>query len=42
VSSAIPPHFRPRRPRLTATDHRTRTTDRFTVWNEITGLPTAA
>jgi putative transposase len=43
--SAISPHFRPRRHRLTATEYRAEMTDRFTTWRQITGvtsLPTAA
>ncbi|SBW28263.1 hypothetical protein FDG2_5615 [Candidatus Protofrankia californiensis] len=42
VFSAISPHFRPRRHRLTATDYRTEMTTRFVIWNEITGVPAAA
>ena len=34
--SAISPHFRPRRHRLTAADYRNQMTIRFTIWNEIT------
>ncbi|QEU83681.1 IS6 family transposase [Streptomyces viridosporus] len=34
--SGISPYFRPRRP-MTATDYRTETRHRFTVWNRITG-----
>jgi putative transposase len=43
--SAISPHFRPRRHRLTATQYRHEMATRFTTWNQITlgtGLPTAA
>ncbi|MCX4597291.1 IS6 family transposase [Streptomyces sp. NBC_01549] len=40
--SAISPHFRPRRHRLTAPDYRAEMTRRFTTWNDVTGLPTAA
>jgi putative transposase len=42
VFSAISPRFRPRRHRRTATQYRNQMTDRFTTWNEITGLPTTA
>ena len=35
--SGISPHFRPRRHPMTATDYRTETRHRFTVWNRITG-----
>jgi transposase-like protein len=35
--SGIPPHFRPRRHRMTATDYRTEMTVRFAVWVQITG-----
>ena len=42
VFSAISPHFRPRRHRLTAPQSRGQMTDRFTTWNEIIGLPAAA
>jgi putative transposase len=38
--SGISPHFRPRRHRLTAAQHRHEMTTRFTAWNEIVGLPT--
>jgi putative transposase len=43
--SAISPHFRPRRHRMTAPDYRTEMQHRFTVWDQITGttaLPTGA
>jgi putative transposase len=40
--SAISPHFRPRRHRLTADQYRHEMTTRFTTWNEVVGLPTAA
>jgi putative transposase len=43
--SAISPHFRPGRHRLTAPEYRTEMRHRFTVWNHITGvtaMPTAA
>jgi putative transposase len=40
--SGIPPHFRPRRYRLTATQYRHEMTTRFTTWNQVTGLAPAA
>jgi putative transposase len=40
--SAISPHFRPRRHRLTAAQYRHEMTTRFTTWNEVVGLPTTA
>ncbi|MCX4734503.1 IS6 family transposase [Streptomyces sp. NBC_01363] len=43
--SGIPPHFRPRRHRRTAPDHRTEMTVRFAIWDQITGAtapPTAS
>jgi putative transposase len=40
--SGISPHFRPRRHRLTAAQYRHEMTTRFTTWNQIVGLPTAA
>jgi putative transposase len=40
--SGISPHFRPRRHRLTAIQYRHEMTTRFTTWNEVVGLPTAA
>ncbi|WP_457518741.1 IS6 family transposase [Streptomyces sp. TE33382] len=43
--SSIPPHFRPRRHLMTATEHRTRTTTRFTIRDQATGAasrPTTA
>jgi putative transposase len=40
--SGISPHFRPRRHRLTAAQHRQEIHTRFTTWNEIVGLPTVA
>jgi hypothetical protein len=40
--SGISPHFRPRRHLLPAHAYRTEMTDRFTVWNQVTGCPTAA
>jgi putative transposase len=45
VFSAISPHFRPRRHRLTAHDYRAEMDHRLTTWNQVTGvtgLPTAA
>jgi len=38
----ITPHFRLRRHLLSASEWRREMTDRFAVWNEITGLPAAA
>jgi putative transposase len=40
--SAISPHFRPRRHRLTATQYRHEMTTRFTTWNQVTGLTSTA
>jgi putative transposase len=40
--SGISPHFRPRRHRLTAVQYRREMGTRFTTWNEVVGLPTAA
>jgi putative transposase len=40
--SGISPHFRPRRHRLTAAQHRHEMTIRFTASNEVLGLRTAA
>jgi len=40
--SGISPHFRPRRHRLTAAQHRHEMSTRFTTWNQVVGLPTAA
>jgi putative transposase len=40
--SGISFHFRPRRHRLTAAQYRHEMTTRFTTWNEVVGLPTAA
>ena len=40
--SPITPHFRLRRHLLTASEWRREMTDRFAVWNEITGLSAAA
>ncbi len=42
VFSANSPHVRPRRHRLTAPEYRAEMTDRFTTWNPVTGLTTAA
>jgi len=36
----ISPHFRPRRHLLSANGWRHEMADRFTVWNEITGVTT--
>jgi putative transposase len=40
--SGISPHFRPRRHLLSATAWRHESADRFTVWNQITGVTTIA
>ncbi|MGH3874301.1 MAG: IS6 family transposase [Pseudonocardiaceae bacterium] len=40
--SGISPHFRPRRHRLAAEHYRREMAIRFTTWNEVTGLATAA
>jgi putative transposase len=40
--SRISPHFRPRRHRLAAEQYRREMAIRFTTWNEVTGLTTAA
>jgi putative transposase len=40
--SGISPHFRPRRHRLAAEQYRREIAVRFTTWNEVTGLATAA
>jgi putative transposase len=42
VFSGISPHFRPRRHRLRAQQYRSEMVSRFTAWNEVVGLPTAA
>ena len=42
VFSRISPHFRPRRHLLSATGWRHEMADRFTVWNQITGVTTTA
>ncbi|MFJ2900337.1 IS6 family transposase [Streptomyces sp. NPDC087218] len=39
--SGISPHFRPRRHRMTAPEHRTKTTTRFAIWDEITDATAA-
>lgn len=39
--SGISPHFRPRRHRLIAAQHRHEMNTRFTAWNEVVGLRTA-
>jgi putative transposase len=40
--SGISPHFRPRRHLLHAQEYRREMTNRFSTWNEVTGLTTAA
>jgi hypothetical protein len=40
--SRISPHFRPRRHLLSATGWRLEMADRFTVWNQITGVTATA
>jgi hypothetical protein len=40
--SGISPDFRPGRHKLSATDYRTETNDRFQSWNEVTGAPAMA
>jgi putative transposase len=40
--SGISPHFRPRRHRLTAEAYHREMTSRFTTWNKVAGLITAA
>ncbi len=40
--SGISPHFRPGRHRLSAKEYRRQMTDRFTIWNQITGTATVA
>jgi putative transposase len=40
--SGISPYFRPRRHRLAAEQYRWEMAVRFTMWNEVTGLTTAA
>ena len=39
--SGISPHFRPGRHRLSAAEYRRTMTERFTIWNQITGMATA-
>jgi putative transposase len=40
--SGISPHFRTRRPLLHAQEYRREMANRFSTWNEVTGLTTAA
>jgi putative transposase len=40
--SVISPHFRPRRHLLHAEEYRSEMANRFSIWNEVTGLTTAA
>ena len=40
--SAISPHFRPGRHKLTASDYRFEMTGRFAIWNDVTSAPYAA
>ncbi|MFD5065735.1 IS6 family transposase [Streptomyces sp. NPDC058394] len=40
--SFISPHFRPRRHLLTASDYRREMTERFAVWNQVTGVSAPA
>ena len=40
--SGISPHFRPRRHLLHAEEYRREMANRFSIWNEVTGLTTAA
>jgi len=40
--SGISPHFRPRRHLLHAQEYRREMTNRFSTWNDVTGLTTAA
>jgi putative transposase len=40
--SGISPHFRTRRHLLHAEEYRSEMTNRFSIWNEVTGLTTAA
>ena len=40
--SGISPHFRPRRHLLHAEEYRREMTNRFSTWNDVTGLTTAA
>ncbi len=41
VFSAISPHFRPDRRKLTASDYRCEMTDRFATSHNVTGVPAA-
>jgi putative transposase len=38
----IDPHFRPGRHQMSGSEWRAEMTERFTVWNEVTGLATTA
>jgi putative transposase len=40
--SGISPHFRPHRHLLHAQEYRSEMANRFSIWNEVTGLTTAA
>jgi putative transposase len=40
--SAISPHFRTRRHLLHAQEYRSEMANRFSIWNDVTGLTTAA
>jgi putative transposase len=40
--SGISPHFRPRRHLLHVQEYRREMADRFSTWNEVTGIATAA
>ena len=40
--SVISPHFRPRRHLLHAEEYRSEMANRFSTWNEVTRLTTAA
>jgi putative transposase len=40
--SGISPHFRPPRHKLSAAEYRATMTDRFTLWNEVTGTTAMA
>ena len=40
--SGISPHFRPRRHLLHAQEYRSEMANRFSAWNDVTGLTTAA
>jgi putative transposase len=40
--SGISPHFRTRRHLLHAEEYRSEMANRFSIWNEVTGLTTAA